>query len=250
MKSLLGFAVFTIAAGLLCLVRPAIAAPADATIPFVGCKSDGQTGPRDAPTGAGKTFPIDGRIAQQLAFYKAETGQGVLGPRDWHCFGLYGSNGSILIIAPEPLDGAELLARPSAIAGPAIQATESYGDTSGRFAVARIAARVFPAQKDFVQRIIDEGIEPAKDFPAGPYPGDRLNYRSSQVVEYLTPSNTEGLGTTSRLQQSGDPISGVAILLDSTPNLLHVAVRLPSSMSALAPAIVRQAEQDASSRQP
>ena len=164
MKSLLGFAVFTIAAGLLCLVRPAIAAPADATIPFVGCKSDGQTGPRDAPTGASKTFPIDGRVAQQLAFYKAETGQGVLGPRDWHCFGLYGSNGSILIIAPEPLDGAELLARPSAIVGPAIQATESYGDTSGRFAVAHIARACFPRRRILSNELSTKGLNRRRIF--------------------------------------------------------------------------------------
>jgi hypothetical protein len=57
------------------------------TIPFIGCKSDGQVGPLDAPTGHAPTghapavkLPAD--AARRLAYYKAENGTGVsLWPR-------------------------------------------------------------------------------------------------------------------------------------------------------------------------
>ena len=39
------------------------------TVPFVGCRSDGQVGPLDAPTGRSKTVPITHNLAQHLAYY-------------------------------------------------------------------------------------------------------------------------------------------------------------------------------------
>ena len=75
--------------------------PAQATIvPFVGCKSDGQVGPQDAPTGEPKTVTISPELAQMIAYYKASDGSGVLAPRGWYCFGTYGSSGSNLIRNP------------------------------------------------------------------------------------------------------------------------------------------------------
>ncbi len=37
------------------------------------------------------------RVAARLAYYKAKNGFGILGPRGWHCFSTYGSNGSTLV---------------------------------------------------------------------------------------------------------------------------------------------------------
>ncbi len=99
---------------------------------------------------------------------------------------------------------------------------------------------------NFVQDVIAEGIEPAKSFPTGPYPNDRLTYRRKKVVEFETPANTEGLGTRSRLQKNGSPISGVAILVGDEPNLTQLSLRLPPAVKDLERAIIEQTEFEAS----
>jgi hypothetical protein len=65
-------------------------------LPFVGCKSDGQSGPLRAPKGKSKVLPIGKETAQRLAYYKAEQGFSVLAPRGWYCFETYGSGGAAL----------------------------------------------------------------------------------------------------------------------------------------------------------
>jgi hypothetical protein len=109
----------------------------------------------------------------------------------------------------------------------------------------RVVARVFPERKPFVERVIAEGIAPADSFPSGPYPADKLTYRSKWMVEYATPANADGLGTDSRLIKSGHPIRGVAILVGETPDLVHLAVRLLPDLSDLASPIIQQLEGDA-----
>jgi hypothetical protein len=47
--------------------------------------------------------------------------------------------------------------------GPFIKVTQLSGETSGRFRVARVIARVFPTQKAFADGVIKEGIEPASE---------------------------------------------------------------------------------------
>lgn len=128
---------------------------------------------------------------------------------------------------------------------PAIELARRYGGTSGRFGVAQIIARVFPARKNFISRVIAEGMEPASSFPFGPYPKDRLSYISKEAVEYETPAQTEGLGTNSRLRKNEFPIRGVAILTGPDPDVLLLSVRLPAHLNALVPAIVQQVERDA-----
>ncbi len=214
-------------------------------VPFVGCKSDGQMGPVAAPKG--KLVAIPARSASRLAYYKSDFGVGVLAPQGWHCFCTYGSNGSSLFVSPRPFGSAELFSTQwNGFDGPAIQISAMFGDTSGRFSVARMIARVFPAHLSFVKSVIDEGIEPASDFPSGPYPSDKLTYLTNEMVEYQTPANADGLGTHSLLIKNGDPIRGVVILFDDALNLLHLHVRLPPELESLAPIIIRQAERDAS----
>ena len=217
------------------------------SVPFVGCKSDGQVGPLKAPRGKSKVVSISAEQAQQLAYYKAEEGLGVLAPRGWYCFGTYGSNGNNLYVTPQPVSSSELFSDSwKGFTGPAIQLSVSIGDTSGRFEVAKTIARVFPAHKDFVEQVIAEGIEPASSFSFGPPPTDKLNYRSKEIVEYETPANATGLGTASMLQRNSNPIRGVAILSGETPDLLFAALRLSPNQYDLSAAIIQCVESDAS----
>jgi hypothetical protein len=213
-------------------------------VPFVGCESDGQLGPVAAPVGTEKTVQMDPIAAKKMAYYKAEETVGVLAPRGWNCLGLYGSDGSILLVAPQPLKSSDLFSpKWGGITGPGIQASVSEGETSGRFEVARVIARVFPKQRAFVQDVIDEKIEPAGQYPFGPYPKDKLVYKSDRTVTYHTPPNSKGLGTTSRLKPSNLPIDGVAILTEEF-DLLFLSVRMPADMSGLASQIAHQFEEE------
>ena len=220
---------------------------AGVAVPSIGCGSDGQVGPLPAPPiGPDRVVPIESAIAGRLAFFRAEHSIGVLGPRGWSCIGLYGSNGAILFVTPQKLEAANLLATDidNRLTGPAIQASESIGDTSGRFQVARIIARVFPAHRDFAERVIAEGLFPATDFPFGAYPADRLTYRSDRVVEFETPAQAEGLGTESRFRRNAQPIRGLAVLYCPTPNLALLQMRLQAGGPDLAAAIAAQYERD------
>jgi hypothetical protein len=239
----------------ICILAPVTAQPMSpgassgklvARVPFVGCKSDGQTGPLPAPSGDSQAVAIAAEMAHRMAYYKAEHGFGVLAPRGWYCFATYGSNGDVLYVSPRPIDSANLFSSTwSGFRGPVIQIAHEYGDTSGRFGVARMIARVFPAHQAFVSKVIGEGIELAAAFPAGPYPRDKLTYRSKEIAEYQTPAQADGLGTNSRLHKNSSPTSGLAILMGPNPDLLFLAVRLPRGSSNLAPAIIRQVEREA-----
>ena len=128
------------------------------TVPFVGCKSDGQAGYRPPPRGKSLRFPISSEQANQLAFYQAaDDGPGVLAPRGWHCYDVYGSNGGALYIAPQAITAGQYSGESGGFIGPAVEVQGEVGDTSGREAVARAIARVFPSHKAFVQQVIEIG---------------------------------------------------------------------------------------------
>jgi hypothetical protein len=229
-------------------VLPYADAQATSSVPFVGCASDGQLGPRRAPHGKAKTLPLSPDVADQLAYYQAEEGSGVLAPRGWHCFGAYGSNGESLFVTPQAIDRKLVFSdKWKGFSGPVVQISEEFGGTSGRFGVAEIIARVFPAHKAFVSNVIAGGIETAADFPSGPYPKDKLHYRSKEVVEYETPPQNEGLGTRSRLQKNDNAIFGVAILSGPAEelSLSLLSARLLQGSGALSRAIVEQVEREA-----
>ncbi|HLY55711.1 MAG TPA: hypothetical protein VKS60_09150 [Stellaceae bacterium] len=224
---------------------PAEAGPTDSgtsvSVPYVGCPSDGQVGPFPAPTGPGQSLPLDKKIAEQLAVYSEHQGLRVLGPAGWHCAGIYGSNGAALLVTPQAITPQELLSSKS-FDGPAIQLSWRSGGTSGRFEVARIIARVFPEERAFVERVIAEGLQPASDFPFGPFAKDQLTRPTNQLVEFLTPARSEGLGTQSWLRMNDRPIQGFAMLHGEYPDLIYLAVRLPPDLTDLTVAIVRQGE--------
>jgi len=216
------------------------------SIPFVGCKSNGQVGPQDAPTGTSPSVPITTKAAQMLAYYRTAQGVSVLAPRDWYCFGTYGSGGSEIFVSPQPIDTANIFSTKwPGLAGPAIEVSHRDGGTSGRFAVAEIIARVFPAYRSFVTGVEKSDPGAGFSFTPGPYPKDALTYKSNRVVEYKTPPQSEGLGTYSSLSKNGSPINGVAMLVGQRPDLVLLSVRLPSELNELTPVIVHQVERDA-----
>lgn len=225
--------------------KPIVASSA-VQVPFVGCASDGQAGPQAAPSGKSKTVRIPAAAAPRLAWYKAQYGSGVLAPRGWHCFSTYGSNGSSLFVSPDPIDSKTLLSMDwKGFTGPAIQISISSGGTSGRFQVAKVIARVFAAYKQFAQNVIAEGIEPASDFPYGPFATDKLTNRGKNMVEFETPANTAGLGTNSRLLPNASPIDGVAIITGTDTDLTQLSARVSAKDHDLIPLIVKQVESDA-----
>jgi hypothetical protein len=220
------------------------------TVPFVGCLSDGQAGPQAAPSGESLAVAIPVAMAQRLAYYKAEYGPGALAPRGWNCFSSYGSDGSNLFVSPDPISTSDLFSMDwKGFTGQVIEVSEMDGGTSGRFEVAKIVARVFPEYKTFAQNVIAEGIEPASDFPSGPYPSDKLTYRGKNIVEFETPRNAQGLGTDSRLQANASQIDGVAIIAGADTNLVQLSARVPAADSDLIPAMVGQAEKEATADQ-
>jgi protein involved in ribonucleotide reduction len=210
-------------------------------VPFVGCASDGQSGPVAAPKGAPKSVALDAAAASQLAYYQAQDSFGVLAPRGWNCLYVYGSNGSSLMVSPSPLNNA----LDAHLSGAAVVATLDNGGTSGRYDVAKYSARLFAKQEQkFIAGVIAEGIEPKQNFPSGPYPADKLTYKTPLLVEFETPGNKDGLGTSDRLQKNAQAILGMATLKATPigPDFFLLTVRLPANQAGLATAIVSQAE--------
>ncbi len=229
-------------------------AHAQTSVPYIGCPGDGQTGPYAAAKGLPQPVHLPPAIADQLAWYEytGDAGRfGTLGPRGWNCFATIGSNGWTLYIAPDVLDSAKLLEHRNwkGFRGAAIQISDSDGGTSGRFEVAKMVARVFPAHRAYARSIIAEGFGPASEYPFGPFPSDRLTYSGKDLVEFTTPAHRNGLGTLSWLLPSDQPVHGFARLTIG-PNvdtgLLHLRFRLPPSLASLSAILIQQAEADAS----
>jgi hypothetical protein len=204
----------------------------------VGCAAEGQSGSWKAPKGIDKAVEIDAREAAKLAYYKAAFGSGVLAPRDWHCFGVYGSDGVRLLVSPQQIRRDEWFS--AKFNGSVVEADDVDGSTSGRFEVAQVVARVFPAHKAFVQNVI-ELFGGASDYKFAPYPKDKLIQQTDRLVQYETPPHSEGLGSTiTRIKAIDDPIDGVAMLEGKTPDLLMLRVPLPREQRDLAPAIIQE----------
>jgi hypothetical protein len=244
-------------AALLLIAAPSSAQKTESLVivPFVGCPADGQVGPEPAPHGQPKHFTIPQSAAARLAWYeyRGDPGQiGALGPRGWNCFATIGSNGMNLYIAPEPLSSAKVLEHKNwhGFTGPAIQLSAILGGTSGRFGVAQIAARVFPHYRPFAKKVIAEGLEPASDFHFGPFPTDKLTYKSNHLVEFITPSNTAGLGTESWIAKGPGPITGFAWIGGEDTDVLLLNMRLPPALASIGPVIIAQAEREAAQPQP
>jgi len=227
-------------AGLLLILLPSLGW-ADDAVPVVGCRSDGQLGPEAAP----KTHPSPPLVSQEdaakLAYYNSGR-LAVLAPRGWHCLGMYGSNGNFLLVAPSALSAKAVLSHKLHITGPGLELSFSDADTSGRYSVTNIAARVFPARKGYVQEQIQDGLISPEDLVWAPYPDDLLSRKSDNDLDYVTPSGKTGLGTNSYLEASDRPISGFASM-DADNNLTMLHLRLPPGLDDLAGVIAKSARQ-------
>jgi hypothetical protein len=245
------FAVF-LPGGTVCSAQsPGPATPLTVSVPFVGCRSGGQTGPLAAPAGGARKLHILLAAALKLAWYQAKNGPGVLAPRGWNCFSTYGSSGSTLYVTPDSIDAMTILSpKWKGFAGNAIQVSVADGETSGRFEVARVIARVFPKHRAFVDNVIEEKTEPATDFPSGPYPYDKLTYRNDETVEYVTPAGMKGLGTDSKLLPNAEPIEGVAMLTGEDMNLVLLSARVPRDEIDLIDPTVLEVERETNVGEP
>jgi len=212
------------------------------SVPFVGCASYGQVEKLEAPKGTSRLVPIGSDEAGALAYYGSADGLGSLAPRDWHCEGVSGSDGSTLYIAPETID----LLTWQGLDGPVVQISRVSGETSGRYEVAEILVRVFPGFRAVGRETLESMDLP---FPAGPYPHDTLTRRGPKIVEYSTPARRVGLGNSNSWIGKNDlPIRGAAVVLDdprvAVPDVLLLSVRLPPASAGLISAIVGQFERD------
>ena len=141
------------------------------SVPFVGCKSDGQTGPQEAPHGTTVRVATGRSTARELAFYESAQGLGVLAPRGWHCFGVYGSSGDTLYVTSQRIGATDFFSRRRReFTGPVIELSRRHGESSGRDAVASVIARVFPGRHAFVRRVMEAFEMPADSFTTGTYP--------------------------------------------------------------------------------
>ena len=211
-------------------------------VPFVGCPSDGQQGPQPAPKSPRYPVLVDAALAPGLAYYAAGM-LGVLGPRGWHCFGSYGSSGAYLFVSPSP-ELTKTLSQGAMHYGSVVIVSYNFGDTSGRYTVADVIARLFPSHIAFVRRMIERSDLP-KDFRVIPYSGDTFTAKSDRIVQFSTVPNQAGLGIALRLKPSHLPVDGIAILVGDTPDLLQVIVRVEPQLTSLKPHILRQVEIDA-----
>jgi hypothetical protein len=218
-------------------VTPLTTAPP--TLPVVSCDADGQVGFLAGPKEVKNVPPVSDWARRYLAYYATES-MGVLAPRGWSCFSTYGSNGSSLFVAEKVLKSDDFFKSDTSLTGPAIQLSLSDADTSGRFSVARTIARLFPNEGDFVRRVIDEKLEPASDFPFGPYPTDKIVKKNEFVVEFETPAHAEGMGTHSLLAKDDMSISGVAMLLKDGAAVM--TIKLPPRLRSLTPELMERAE--------
>jgi len=157
---------------LIALALPILAQTA--RVPFVGCEllGQGQVGSK-APAGEDQLVRMPPQVAQRLAYYKESfRGTGVLAPRGWHCTGFIGTDGSNVLITPDPFTWADLMTE--GITGSFIELESISGETgSGLHDMAEILARVFPMQRAFV-RDFAEGMEVT--FQYGPFPNDHLYF--------------------------------------------------------------------------
>jgi hypothetical protein len=205
-------------------------------VPFVGCPSIGQADPVEAPKGVDEKVQLQASTAQRLAYYKASGNLGALAPRGWHCIGTYGSGGTALYVTADPISGPQ-----GGVTGPIVEVDDVTTENgSGRDEIAQVLARVFPGQRTFVRKVIDEFDFPPSKYKFGPFPNDRLIVQTSRRVEFQTPPHSEGLGTMTWLKANDDPIDGFAILEGRTPELLTLRVRLPRELRGLAPVIIQQ----------
>lgn len=214
-------------------VPRACAAPVEAAVnvPYVGCASDGQFGPQPPPKPSRPTPSLPPAVARRVAYF-ASANNGILAPRGWSCFSVYGSSGTTLWVTPKPVDKRLIFDAKFKLKGDVVELTYTLGGTSGRFEVAEVSSGLFPVARDFVKSVVEEekdiGALPLQ-LSRKPFPNDLIGRRTDTVVQYTTPPRKEGLGTHSNLCPNATPIDGLAELIADGGDfdLIELNVRLP-----------------------
>jgi hypothetical protein len=127
--------------------------------------------------------------------------------------------------------------------GPAIDLRHINGENGfGQLQIAEAVLRVFPTFHTWAVRNTEDLDTHLR---RGPYPTDRLRYRSSRVVQFETPPRTKGFSNDfSRIVSNDKPTFGVAILMGDPPdNLLVLSIRLPNGLQSLLPLITNDIEE-------
>jgi hypothetical protein len=216
-----------------------------ANVPYVGCASDGQLGPQPPPKPSKPTPRLPAAAASRLAYYAA-VNNGVLAPRGWHCFSLYGSSGTTVLVTPEPIDRKRVFDPKFKVTGDGVEFGYILGGTSGRFEVAQVSSRLFPIAGDFVEGVVREEKNIGVPFPISrkPFPDDRILNRTDTAVRFVTAPQRQGLGTQSRLASNHSPIEGLAALVKDSGelDLIELNLRVPDKDLNLVPLIQSVAE--------
>lgn len=213
-----------------------VAAAQTVTVPFVGCESLGQAEAHPSPKGNPVSIAVSKAVGTKLAYYADAHSLGVLGPRGWHCLGTYDSGGAALRVAPGAI---------GASSGPVIEVLIRNTDTSARVDIARMIARLFPSRLDFAKRI-ERDYE--LSFPRGPFASDVVTRRSGEEIEFMTPGGKEGAGTNNWVKANAEPIHGLVMLLDDTPSMLTLSMRIPGASAELRSAIIQRLRSDSRRR--
>jgi hypothetical protein len=206
----------------------------------VDCPVNDQLGTAKLQAGSSVPVPLEQQLAAQIVYYSAAHTPGVFAPKGWSCRAWDGSNGSILVVTPARI--APPYFPLPVITGPAVIVESSDAEGSGRFHVAIVAAQLFPLLgEEFITRIRQEHLIADSSFEAEPYADDQVQYLSDRFVQFTTPANRSGLGTTGMMEASDLAIRGLIILNleDETNSLTEVRVRLPGSLNSVAAAIVQ-----------
>ncbi len=217
-----------------------------ANVPYVGCASDGQLGPQPPPKRSKPTPRLPAPVASRLAYYAA-VNNGVLAPRGWHCFSLYGSSGTTVLVAPDPFDVKHVFDRKFKLSGDAVEFGYLLGGTSGRFEVAQVASTFFPVARDFVNAVAKEEKEIGLPFDLSgkDFRKDRIVNRTNKTARLVTPAGQQGWGTRDRLAANETPIEGLAVLITDEPaypDLIELNLRLPQKDRDLVAVIQSVAE--------
>lgn len=132
-------------------------------VPFVGCPGDGQVGPIKPPKTIPMSFDLPPSAAKQLAYYRANGGYGVLGPRGWHCFELYGSGGSVLFITPRRFPPEQWLSATFDGPGIEVDVPDSVSGSGGSVVAMRLLRYFSKSHPELIER--QRELYPLGDFP-------------------------------------------------------------------------------------
>ncbi len=218
------------------LIGISSAAPAQSTVPFIGCSSDGMM-KMAAPTGKSISLNIPSNIASKLVVF-AGAYNAVLGPRTWHCSGGLGNDSQALsVFPPGDSDDKNGLIR-----------TEFWGEGSGYVQAMSIAGRYFPKlvnDNDIKKFMTEWGMDGVTEqqFIAPYDSASRLTYLSPATLAFETPPGKQGIEKQLGFDASTFPTDGILQLHlnpgnHDTSYLHFVVVRLSPKLSYLKPAIL------------